>query len=293
MRHLRRPILYDLPTGSSGEQKERAAKGLIKSLADALRTMIESGALVSTSSEAASIQEAVPKWRESSFLEDGATLVISRGPFDDERKKVLWHNAPQLFLRLIPTSQSVEWTPFKLLDLIQRLDPKIGPLGGSTGTDWDINRHGAVVFGAVSAKDSIARKITQIFLNGEIWGIDGAALTSFDGRSGPEIPIPQDFERRFEFGLQQYLAFATQELEVRFPIKFIAGMTGIEGRQIVLPPAPPGKYRIRSIVGHCVTDEIVHTGQIARSGIAIAEVLRPFFEKVWENCGIPRPSDAD
>ena len=98
--------------------------------------------------------------------------------------------------------------------------------------------------------------------------------------------IPLD-ENSFAKSLEEYSAFLSR-IQIEPPYRWIAGMEGVKGRGIYLP-APPGRTALRMIHGSCVADHIKVKG-LHSPGDAAQQSLRPFFDAIYDNCGLERPA---
>jgi hypothetical protein len=281
--HRRWPIRYTLTEDEVSEVRNRKRDHLVSQLAEAIRTILESGVLPSGQQQF-EFQVTLPKWQSSSFLEDGkllATLV----PFGQRHRAtdIIWYNGSQAFLRLIPTKPTPEKSPFQLQKLAREDRHHLMPFGQVHGLWTERNQYGAVVFDAQDQeRQSSAHGISQVFKNGEIWGISADLLnTGDDVNSIPSTSL----EGQFESTLQNYLWFAQHGLGLDVPLKFVASLSAVTSFTMGLPP----RYFER-FGGHVVEDEIIYDGIIDDYATPVQTLLLPFFKQVWEACGIERPN---
>jgi hypothetical protein len=89
-------------------------------------------------------------------------------------------------------------------------------------------------------------------------------------------------EEYFVRALQNYLMFAQMHLQLSSPLLIEAGLVGIKGYSIAM--------RNNQTVGNALRDIISWQGEIEFYGKPAWEILGPFFDKVWANCGIQRTS---
>jgi hypothetical protein len=281
MRHLRRPISYSLAPDATPEEKTNAQSQLAEALAIEIRNVVASGTLRG-SPKGPSFEPMRPKSRISSFLSEGDILCrqLDRRWGDQPPKSIIWHDGPQLFLRLIPSEPLPPRTSAQLLKIIDaaRLEP-FGRVMGSWNTG---NKYGAVTFEARSGGDQdTASIITQISERGEIWAIDGYSMVQ-------RKVIPY-FEPLYAQALQRYIGFMRDNLGLKSPIKIIAGMSGVDGFPIQRPAPPEGKMWIdNGPLGSSVKDDIMWEGTLEDFQISTWKVLLPFFEMVWGTCQIER-----
>ena len=106
----------------------------------------------------------------SSFLDPGDLLGISQRVFPIEQaKRILWHDGPQLFMRVIP---DVLVGPYPALAILKMLEgSRLVPFGcqgsvsHSMGNEW-----GAVTVTSRDTEAASPHHITQVTEHGEIWG---------------------------------------------------------------------------------------------------------------------------
>jgi hypothetical protein len=232
-------------------------------------------------------QEMNPVWRSSSFLNDGEVLVrFFPSGRRDRASDIIWHNAPQAFLRLIPTKPTQERTPFELHQLIKAQGTWLAPFGSAKTTLWsERNKYGAVNFGTKDQEhEDIADCITQAFKSREIWGINQLLLSNVynDRKVIPSTSLEQEFGNT----LENYLRVARDGLALELPLRFVAGLSDIEGFSMGLR-SDFG----RNVGGYVYEDEVVYRGSIDDYAISVHTCLLPFFKRVWEACGLERPEN--
>lgn len=137
-----------------------------------------------------------------------------------------------------------------------------------------------------------AHGISQVFKNKEIWGIDAFTINKAKLKELGDLDFgfisPTLIEEELTHALAIYMKFATEILEVPLPWKFMVGMTRIKGYQL---GAPRGMNfgGLRTFAGEVVDDEIIYQGMIHTYEEPTTKLLRPFFEKLWEEAGLERP----
>jgi hypothetical protein len=112
-----------------------------------------------------------------------------------------------------------------------------------------------------------------MFLDGEIWTID-----TYPFKALPRL-ITLD-EPAFAKSVQYCATFLHDRFDVDGPFRWVAGLEGVSGR---LLPINSGLTR-----GPCATDIIEHEGSFCL-GDDPTDALEPFFEEVYEQCGLMRP----
>jgi hypothetical protein len=285
MRHLRKPLSYNLSETASSEERAQAKTDLVKKFSMALRSI-----LTTLPPEAApslpSFEEAQPKAKRSSFLQLGEALLTLQDDFGRHKPREIYlEDGPQAYLRLMPIYSAPQRLPVELKLLGKQ--GKLFPLGFATGgVDWGINEHGFAIFSPSHGSSNKTYQLVQLMNSGEIWAINDPFVDHED-RLGPLTP--HAYEGDFVSALSQYREFAMSELKLNPPFKWIAGMSGIKGRALHYPPPRPGYFRVRKTGGLCVKNEIEVSGLIDGDS-DIAEALKPFFESIYGHCGESRQS---
>jgi hypothetical protein len=284
MRHLRRPLTYHLNERANDEERRRVKETLVKELANAIRLVIDSGLI---EKEEAGFFEIPSTTNPSTFLRQDEMVGIQEDRFGPEGHLKL-PETQRLFLRLIPTKAVPVIKSSKLaLDMVR--SGGLAPLTyGGGGISTGRNKYGAFV---CSKENDIVHQMTQLFKDQELWGIDAELLDRKMFRTSfsffPFVP----FESTFKISLKNYLTFASDTLKLPLPLRFIAGATDVEGYRMEAPPNMTfGGFE--KYAGTVVDQHIIYEGLIESYDIKVSEVLRPFFEKVWEECGLKR-SDID
>jgi len=116
-----------------------------------------------------------------------------------------------------------------------------------------------------------APAVSYIFDTGEIW-----VINAWPFAMSPYIQLD---EKGFAESLNRCAAFL-ETLGIPGPYKWIAGIEGFKDRYLYIPN--------RGRVGvPCLTDPIEVEGKYQKGDDA-AELLRPFFERVFDQCGVQR-----
>ncbi|PYK36994.1 MAG: hypothetical protein DME49_13550 [Verrucomicrobia bacterium] len=283
LRHLRWPIKYHLAPDAEPAQKKAALEALVSSLAGALKLILETQAGSQISILANDFEPHKPQADDPAvFLEDVKEL-IPETPFNWKIEVNEIADEGRAYLRLYPLKAQA---PFETALEAKHLASKGGlrPMGADL-SGWTPGRN---VFGAIVYESPVDGKLyhlTQVFLNKELWGIDAFAVNAThcknftEGRSGGYIASSY-VERMFTETLSNYLGFARESLKLPVPLQLEAGLTGIKGYPIAVEHGMPG----------CVlTNHVRWTGTVPSYEIPPHEILRPFFDYMWEECGVVRP----
>ena len=301
LRHHRWPIQYNLEEDADADHRNAVRAQLVKELTTALGEVLST---VPAAAAEAAYSGLEPKSRISSFLDEGDVLCKLMPWGVEEASDIIWHDSPQLFLRVIPQVPIPEKTPLELREMIK--EGGILPFGRVYGTWTEGNQFGAVIFEAKNqARQETANRIVQVSDRGEVWAIDGFSIR--ESEAVPFIEVP------YAKALASYLRFSREQLGVESRVKVIAGMTGVIGMQMWRPPPPEGHMYTdpEKKLGNAVRDTIV--GEIEDVtlepeneiplkipggfmyqledplSIHAYHVLMPFFHKFWGIFQLKRP----
>ena len=199
----------------------------------------------------------------------------------------------RLFLRLIPTAPI---PPIKTTQEALVLMVSQGKLLVMTNdlrsANPGRNKHGVFMCDfeqhEFDQKLGVIRSVSQLFLTRELWGIDGRTINSkrLKQRAGVDFGFfpCTAFENVFTITLRNYLDFANRTLKIPLPLKVVAGATNVIGYRMSLPKSLHGGFS-----GPTVEDSIFFEGEVHDYSESPFRILRPFFELVWDKCGIERP----
>lgn len=287
MRHLRHPIAYDLGENATIEERSQASTVLTRQLKNAISLVLQS----EVGNKDSEIREHTPiphTSDPSNFLNPGEQLG-QVGRFRGAETTISVPNNEHLFLRLIPINEVEPIQSSKAVyDLLS--EGGIRPLS-EPGSGWNQgrNRHGAFV---CANAENRALSLTQVFCNREVWGIDADLIDKEHSMQWAEVefgyfPISA-LEAAFQHTLSSYIAFCRDFLKLICPIRFVAGATGVEGYRMTAPPGM--NFRgFEKVAGRVVESNIVYEGIIEDYEVAPTVILHPFFEKLWEECGLDPP----
>ncbi len=277
MRHLRMPIVYDLAEGAEREERAKVKKDLSKILASAISSIVKSIPLTKT--------EPV---KEIGFLEKPSTFLPLTEPvgFLANETPLFVPNVATMFLRIVPMKNFVIKSSKDAYEMLKNI--RLLPMGRgyfSYSTYIDRNKYGAYI---CTYREKQVINFTQLFLTGQLWGMDTdtierESVIEYSKVDFPYIPSGA-FEDVFNKTLTSYMSFAKDILNLPLPLKFIAGATDIEGYKMA-GPDPYNRFQGRAFSKH-----IMFEGEITDYSQTTTEILRPFFNHVWEEFGLTRPA---
>ena len=287
MKHLRHPITYYLEENTPQKSRVDTKNRLVKSLVDAIKTVIESEEFNKTQSVTDSFTATQSTINPSTFLKSGEffSRIIH---FGREEQQICLPEVERLFLRIIPAKQINRIRIAKeALKLIR--DGGLEPMGEDVaGRSTDRNKYGAYAY---HQEDGQILNMSQLFLSGELWGIDAFSIDKQDQieRRGvkwgffPSLALENIYVRTFT----NYLKFAQETLNLPVPLKMIAGATDVQGYRMAAKFAGYEPFG-----GSVVNEHIVYETKIIDYEQEPVHILRPFFDYIWEECGLERP-DVD
>lgn len=273
LRHLRWPITYHLADSTSSEKGNQFEK-LTGTLTEALGLILSNHA-----PPPVVVEKFVPQKATSNaavFFESAEELVVDRaGGF-------VVPEGGKIYLRLYPTT-TVPQINSELEARDLAVKGNLIPLGKVNGWGFDRNIFGALVF--ESPENGKLFHFTQLFLSREIWGCDAHSVNAdrivhrFENQ--PMAYIANGYvENCFVNALQNYLAFARNHLKLQPPLRVEAGLVGIKGYPITV--------NAFNIAGKSLRDVVTWQSEVLSYDMPAWEILGPFFDRVWANCGIER-----
>lgn len=276
MAHKRFPLCYTLAPDAGKAEKAKIRKQVAREFADIISGMLrETGPKALQKLE---FQGVEPAWKSSSFISDGLLGRDARSAFRDELTDVRWDNGPQWFLRVIPQKGLQSMTTKVIMDHLN--NQNLPPLGGNSRDYMPTSRGGVCYELPVGAKP--VKRFTQLFNNGELWGIE---QPNNNARENKFIPFGI-FVSSLQMGLEAYLGFVRDRLGVEPPLQIIAGLSDVEGFRIA-DERFTRRAGFSPFDGLCPKEEIVAAPiTIKTYDVSVEDLLGPFFQQVWEEFGL-------
>jgi hypothetical protein len=294
MRHLRNPILYDLPEDSTREKLRLERDRIAKELEAQLKAVLKNRALAFTRDERPALYAPIEQAdRPSRFRHSGASIGIAdfhrNGP-----REVIIPTGPSFWLRLMPIVDPGRiWT-------VPELKKAMTENGQSLP---QLFIHGS--FSELRAEDGVgsfvqdgqayrAQSVTFAFERGEVWAIDTRILSRIKEYSSPGnrsgLPV-SDMRKDFNRVLASLLSFLDR-LGVQPPYRWVAGADGVKMLGLYYPAPPNHRWMLNEPNGSCVADIVSEEGIIDGREVA-SQALKPFFVKLFAKCGIDWPDYLD
>ena len=287
MRHLRNPITYHLEESADADTKTRVKNQLARNLQREIGLIITKGLVTKRGSVRPIFSPTQPTKNPSTFLHPGEFFQV-----ESHAKDLSIPDVQRLFLRLIPSTPNSSFkTSLDALSVAQngRLMPMQEKNGGRAWSN-DRNKYGAFAHSEVDGKIVF---FSQLFKTGEIWGIDAHGIDKNVCKSDGRVDFGYFpcvyLERVFLDSLENYLHLASGLLNLALPLKFIAGATDVEGYKMTAPRNMYYGGPYSKFPGRVVEQHIVFEGEIDEYRSNPADILLPFFEHLWEECGLKRP----
>lgn len=237
---------------------------------------------------------AVAPLEECSFLfNGGGQLAHSRARDDEGRDSeyIFWHHGPSAWLRVVPVNRKSFRRP-QLIQMLNDARSPIRPFGDSRSVCRVTNANGEVLSGFDDdLPDAIATRITQVFLTGEIWGLNKTLI----------VPQGDNAKRIFhvtwpalaevcEVTLRNYLQFACEVLDLEPPVIVIAGVTMLWDAVLVRDKSkwytdPPAPVRF-------LESTVRRHWEIPDFDVDPAAVLTPLYAAIFDACGLDYTTES-
>lgn len=287
MRHLRWPLQYRLADDTKEEERARVREDLVGEIKNAIKLIIESGAGVGGGTVAGAFAPIAPTGPSSVFWQEGEALDSTYR--DRARLEFKVPEGAKMFLRFLPRRATKTLTQTAALNIIQgKLDPlRSRHIAG--GVFWSRNKYGAISY-SLKANNIIC--LTELHKNQELWGVNAEPEDWAVPNAGFRVLAPGVFEEVFVASLANYIGLAQNVLGLVPLFRYIAGFTGVKGYRMA---APEGIHfgGFQRYAGEVVEPDIIFEGTIDRIDQDATDILRPFFEAVWDACGLRRPEELD
>jgi hypothetical protein len=290
IKHLRKPITYNLPPGSTPEVKQKTREQLTKDLKRAIETVFTDEDFLAALPKPAAppkFPEMQPNTGLARFRAEGVELgIIDTGIRPAVGTAVMLGDGPAMWLRVMPTIDPArKWTVGELKRIATQSGRMLLPLGWSafSGQNY-IRAEDGFGFTSVWKQENLTPAVAFAFVTGEVWTVNTFILSAAE-----EIPYGEQW---FMQSLVMYVNFLKDGLGISPPYRWIAGLEQVKGRRLQLAPPPPGGSNMFHRAGQCVSDDVVSEGIIdPTSDIHLS--LKPFFELIYDRCGLERSAHLD
>lgn len=274
IKHKRWPVTYRLVDGATKQEILAQRKILKDQFVTALKGFLKTPAMTAPVFEP--YEPLYIKEPDKFFFGEGQCLGHSRQmqadmfmPFRDV-----------LYLRVMPTE------PLPRLLSERTLLNNVGIFGtfGQTRSGAMVmsNELGVATFEPAGNTDRLDA-ILQYFPTGEVWGVNADIMRQ--GEQGQHRwYLAESCERAFAETLFHIIEFMTKVSNVKFPIRVIAGTTGLKDRTLTISGHPVGAH------GRFWTNEVRHEATLPDSSLKSQDAfLIKLFEKIFDQTGSARP----
>jgi len=288
LRSRRHPLTYCLPKGAPPDERTTVRDKLVAQLASALAI-----AASQAPTEADPIIDPLPAHaiapiEECSFIPNGAGQIARTNAHDKEGRPseyVFWHHGPSAWLRVVPVKRK-NYSRAELAKVVDEARVNIKPFGDSASKCRVTNTHGEVIIGFDAMEpDAVATRVTQIFRNGEIWGLNKAIAEhqSAEPTRTSQIPWPA-LAQASEATLQNFLQFANDVLRIEAPVIVVAGLAVLRDAVLVrektkwyVDPPKQARFLEDTVRRHWIVQDF---------GADPGKLLAPWYSAIWDACGL-------
>jgi hypothetical protein len=291
MKHLTRPITYELPKGADDATKQRVRAGLESALRGKLKMIIESEEFKASAPKPAEVPKFAPRppvYGPARFRGMDEPIGIIQGPFGiGGNKAVTLVAGPAIWLRVMPDRQQArQWAISELRDALSSGERTLRPLGFFQGFNPVRSADGYGYVPTMVNVDDPVPSVILAFKSGEVWAVYvGPLLQQTQTDTIPNV------ERLLTECFVQCVLFLRDGLKIDLPYRWVAGMEEMKGKRMQ-KIAAPGKGYIDPFTGPCLDPLVMETGILSSTDIAQLG-LRNFFRKLYDAFGEERPDHMD
>jgi hypothetical protein len=132
---------------------------------------------------------------------------------------------------------------------------------------------------------AVAMQISQVFLSGEIWGLNRSLIEPEPRRDNRVFQIPwPEMKLAFEQTLAHYILLAQHALQNPLPIVLVAGLDLVD--QAFLVPQKTRWFSNPPKPARCFAQKISHVASVKSWDDPPETLLDPFFAKVFDASGL-------
>lgn len=287
LRHRRWPIQYGLTPEMPADDRKKRKEELAEKLAKAIRSIVESGVLNNSASAEHVVETSSTSCPAIFFDEEKPFAIYDEYRRDAVELRVL--RGAKMYLRLVPTRLTGELSTADAYEIAKaaNLEP-MRDAHSSTGISLVRNEYGAAAI-AMNREAAEVFALTQILRRTrEIWGVDALTVRAEYCMAWSNTDIAYiaggAIEKTFDWSLSHYLRVAKDHLGVTLPLRFIAGVDGVKGYRMALPSGHWERFDGRMVDNHVFLE-----GLIEDFGANAHDMLLPFYQRLWRECGLKRP----
>ena len=254
MAHLRRPITYTCAADASSEDRTRIRQQLIDALETAITTIIHSDDFAARLPKPPAFPE-MPTVGSPAFYFSPTDVLARINEGSEDEIEYRFTESRAFYLRLIPTT--LRDPPFRFTELLKVVGGRSVDVLSRTRNAGHPGRNR---FGAISFEPhgtaTIPPSLTQLFPNGELWGITTNLF--LHARAGLVVPI-HNVENLYSRVLENYCSVARDALGIAPPYLVEFGAVGLHdvrldtglGRVLETAPIYNEKLTLRQPIEDC------------------------------------------
>jgi hypothetical protein len=276
--HHRFPVTYNVGNGASLNVRQAEREKLAKELETRIRTVLESDefkASLPKKPKPPSFTPREPLFGIARFRSRGQPLGISTDVLSEmlgspKSKPIHLDEGAAKWIRLMPVvDPGRTWLVQDLKDkAMQLVTLPLIPSGGEIG--FVRSGDGCGYYRITGTEGTPA--VSYVFNTGEVW-----IINAWLARTEPYFELN---EKGYIQTIEGSAAFL-KSLGIEEPYHWIAGIEGVKDHQLRIPNRNDRSW------GPCMTNLIRFDGTF-RKGDNTAELLRPFFDNVFDQCGVQR-----
>jgi hypothetical protein len=284
--HLRWPLPYSLSPDADAATKAEEKRRFTQTLKDAVKASLAwvPHPVIHSAPEYTGTPS---KDGPARFRSPDQALGYKDDPVTGSNSEVFLESGPAMWLRVMPGVDPQKRWPTKDLLTCARKDSTLFPLlDRNGGYSYVRASDGQGIYYILPPTDERNSRVTTdtvafAFRTGEIWSVDVAFLTV-----DKDTLYYSDIEQMFVSATERYRSFL-RCLDISGPYRWKAGLVGVKGRRLVFP-LPPGHIWAGYAGPICAAD-LVEAAGILNNDQKALEALLPFFEQIFDECGIVRP----
>ncbi|MFZ0954036.1 MAG: hypothetical protein WAN17_17325 [Candidatus Sulfotelmatobacter sp.] len=272
------PITYHAPERAEEAERKAARNQLAEVFESALRTFFESEEYRNSLPKPIPILYREPKNGRARFRAKGDAIGLRQHPFADitgsPQDELFLAEGPSTWLRVGPQNPAGKTRKVNELEDVSRsiiLLPFYEP-GPSIGSVRGVDGYG---FYRSEGLTEPTGSLVYVFTDGEVWTINTLFLAL-----RPDLLLLE--EGKFVKSLEQCSNFL-KGLNIPGPYRWVAGMEGVKNRHL-------REDRFGRRTGICLVNIIEEEG-VLKSGDDPQKAIEPFFEEVFDKCGLRRRPD--
>lgn len=280
------PFIFHLPPDADRKTITAVSRQLTAQLAEALELCI--GQHVESIRQQNPFPEAEAKDGPARFRASDQPLGMREDPgFIDvgAGNDIFLAPGAAMWLRVMPTfDPGKTWSSAELKAATNsgiNLPTLIGPANGTRTIRAD---DGVGICVTYSIQETHTDHVAFVFETGEVW-----AISTYPLEMHPDDLLAPEIEKLLAQQLLPCYGRFLKILGIEPPYKWIAGISGVRGRELRYPVAP-NSFNIPAWASHkCVSDDVISQGSYDMTRSPLGALL-PFFKEIYNKCGIARPT---